>query len=101
MKRSIKNGNLRQSVAKHFSGRNDSLDIGGIMERRQLNAVFNATQDGVVNSHRLSETFTAMDHTVTNSMNIRNALNLTDAGFRTCPTHYQLYCRACIAELGS
>src|SRR6266404_8995708 len=101
MKRSIKNGNLRQSVAKHFPGSNDSFDIGRIMKRRQFDAVFDATQHGIVNNHRLSETFTTMNHTVTNSMNIRDALNLSDAGLRARPTHYQLYCRACIAELGS
>src|SRR6266481_2405764 len=101
MKRSIKDSHLRQSVAEHFSGSNDPFDVCWIMERRQLDAVFDATQHGIVNCHRLSETFPTMDHTVPNSMNIRDALNLRDASFRARPTHYELDCRPGIAEFGS
>src|SRR5262249_20590126 len=45
MKRSIEDCRLRQRRAEDLTGRDDAFNIGGIMERRQLDTFFNAAHD--------------------------------------------------------
>src|SRR5689334_7448468 len=49
MECSIKNCDLRQTTSKNIPGCVNSLNVGGIVERRQFDAIFNRPQHQLVN----------------------------------------------------
>jgi hypothetical protein len=64
------------------------------VQRRQVYAVFNCPDDFVCNQHGLFEALAAMDHTMTNRLNVGDALDLFNAcSRRGGPARDEVNCR--------
>src|SRR3989442_9037743 len=75
VKRGIEYCYLRQSTTKHLTRRDNAFDIGRIVERRKVNTILYAAQHFICNQNRVCEPLAAVYNSMTNSMNIRDALN--------------------------
>ena len=67
---SVEHRHLRYSGAESCACRHDALDVCRIVQRRELYAVFNSTQHRICYQYRRSEMFAAMDHTMSDRMNV-------------------------------
>ena len=61
-----------QTRAKNIARRNDALDVGRIVQRGQIDAVLKSLQNRVVNQGRIFEHLTAMHHSVSYRVDLRN-----------------------------
>src|ERR1700730_18423049 len=100
MKSSVEDRDLRESAAKNSARGKDSFDVQRIVEGRKFDAFFDTAEHIIIDNHRLRKAFAAVHNPMTNCMNVCNALNLRDAGFRACPAHNQLYSGACVTQSG-
>jgi len=78
MKSCVKDGYLWQTRAEYFTSRRYALDVGRIVQGREVNAVFDAAQDFVVDYNRVREALTAMNYAMPYSVNIRNTFYVID-----------------------
>jgi hypothetical protein len=69
------------------------------MQRRQVDAVFNCPDDFVGNQHGLFEALAAMNHAMTNRLNVGNAFDLFNACFRRrSPARDEVNCRIDVTQ---
>src|SRR5437868_13631078 len=79
MKRRVEDSGLRQSYAKDLARRHDAFNVRRIMERREINALFNAAQDFVCDQDRMCEPLAAVHNAMPNRLHVRDALHFSDA----------------------
>ena len=79
VKRRVENGDLR-NAAENFAGGVDAPDIRRIMERRKLDAVFDAAQNFVGNQCRFGKFFAAVNDAMPDGVNIGKAFDLVNFG---------------------
>ena len=80
VKRRVENGDLRQTRAENFAGGVNASDIRRIMERRKLDAVFDAAQNFVGNQCRFGKFFAAVNDAMPDGVNVREAFYLVNFG---------------------
>src|SRR5262245_51134442 len=68
----------------------DSFDVGWIVQRRELYAILDCTQHVVVDHDRMGEVFATMHDSMSNGMNVCNALDRINRSVRTSPTKNEL-----------
>src|ERR1043166_6716051 len=78
MKRRVENRNLRQRSAEHSTRRENALDVCGIVQRREFDAVFDAAQHFVGYQDRARETFATVDHAMSDGVNEGHAVYASD-----------------------
>jgi ABC-2 type transport system permease protein len=78
----VEDGDLRHLLAEQIRGRVDALEVRRVVQRRQVNALLKPDQHFLVDQDRPRETFRAVDHAVSNRVNVRQAGNARDPGFR-------------------
>src|SRR6185295_10692416 len=94
MKRSIEYGDLRQRYAQSSARSDNALNVCRIVQRRELDAVFDTSQHLIGYENRFRELFAAMDHAMTNGMNVGNTTHFSESGFFTDgPTENHLHGR--------
>jgi len=81
MKRSIEDGNLRQRSSERCARSDDALNVCRVVQGRELDAVFNTSQNFIRDQNRVRELFATVDHTMTNGMNVGNTTDLTHSRF--------------------
>src|SRR5262245_63794453 len=95
----IENGNLRKRLAQGRACRNDTLNVSRIVQRRELDAVFDAAQYLICYQHRAGETFPTMDHPMSNRMNVSDTVDFRDSRLRRDgPTKNHLHCRTRVTD---
>src|SRR5215472_4177367 len=101
VKRGVEDSDLGQSCPEDVSRGADAFDISRIVQRRKIDAAFNAAHDFVVDQHRVRKLLATMHHSMTDRVNISHAADSFDAGFFAAdPMHNQIDGRARIAERG-
>src|SRR5438132_674602 len=80
VKRSIEDRDLRQAGAKYVARGKNSLDVQGIVQRRQIDALVYAPKHLLIDQHRMSELLAAVDYSMTDGVNIGNTSHFIDAG---------------------
>ncbi len=75
MERGVEHGDLRHPRSEELARRQDSPDVVGIMQRRQVDAIFNALQHLVVDQRRFFEHLSAMHDAVPHGVNVAGAMN--------------------------
>ena len=80
MERRIEYRNLRRLAADELLHGLNAAEVVGIVQRRQVDAVFNPGQHLVIDQHRLLEHFAAMHYAMAHRLNIAQRANLFDAG---------------------
>lgn len=99
MKRRIEDCYLRKPGSEKMSRGLNALDVRGIVQRRQLDAVFDASHDFVGDQHRVSKTLSSVNDAMSGGVNVGDAVYAVDAGgFGSRPSNYEIHCRAHIAK---
>src|SRR5271169_1538518 len=80
MERRIEHRDLGSVFTEQLACRQNALDVVGIMQRREVDAIFYALQHLVVDERRLGEPLAAMDHTMADRLNIGGAADLGYTG---------------------
>ena len=81
MERGIEYRDLRRILAEQFPRRLNALYVIGIVQRRQIDAVFDPFQHLIVDERRFLKQFSAMHHAMPDRMHVRRAFD-----FRRRPT---------------
>jgi len=79
VKRRVKHRNLRHADAEELARGLNALDVVGIVERRQIDAVLDAFKHRVVHQLRFRKQLAAVDHAMAYSVYIAQAADLRDA----------------------
>jgi hypothetical protein len=66
----VEHRDLRHSRTEALARRADALEVGRVVERRQLNAVLDLLQHAVVDEHRAGELLPAVDHAVADGVDV-------------------------------
>ena len=82
MKRRIKHGNRWKTTTKHLSRRHDALDVCGVVQRRQVDAILDAAHHFIGDQNRMREALATVHHPVADGMDVRNALKVSNARLR-------------------
>ncbi len=99
MKRGIEDSDAWQSFAEYFARGVDAFDVGRIVKRCQINAIFDAAQDFICNQNGLLEVFAAMNDAMTDGVYVCDALDISDSRFfRTRPTQNKFDRRARVTK---
>src|SRR6185295_10126396 len=84
MKRRIEHRDLGEARSEEFAGGLNAFDVSRIVQRRKLDAIFDAAQDFVVDQNRMSKTLAAVNHAVSDGVNVGDAVYAVDAGGVRC-----------------
>src|SRR6185369_17562954 len=80
MKRGIENRDLGQSRSEELARGLNAFYVRGVVQRRKVDAILDAAQDFVVYQNRVSESLTAVNHAMSDGMNVGDAVYAVDAG---------------------
>ena len=80
VERGVEHRDLRHAVAQELARRADALEVGRVVQRRQLDAILDARDHGLVDAHRGPEALPAVDHTVSDRVNVRDRAHRLDPG---------------------
>ena len=91
VKSGIEDCDLRRRLPEDLPQRPNSSQVVGIMERRQVDAVFNSLQDIIVDDDRFLEQLAAMHHAVSRRVDVSQAANLINPGaIRRQPAQHKI-----------
>ena len=79
MKSRVENGDLRQTRAECLAGGGNAFDVRRIMQRRKLDAVFDAAQNFVGNQCRFGKFFAAVNDSMPDGVNIGKAFDFVNS----------------------
>ena len=79
VERRIKDRHLWQPGAENISGGHNTLHVSGVVQRREIDAVFDAAQDLIGDQRRMREALTSVDYTMADSINIGNRFQSRDS----------------------
>ena len=99
VKSGIEDCDLRRRLAEDLPQRPNSAQVVGIMERRQVDAVFDSLQHLIVDDDRFLEQLAAMHHAVSHRVDVSQTANLVDPGAIRCqPAQHIIECCRDIAD---
>ena len=79
MERRIKDRHFWKPGAENISGSHNALHISGVVQRREIDAVFDAAQHVIGDQRRMREALTSVDYTMADSINIGNRFQSRDS----------------------
>ncbi len=93
VERRVKDSDLRQSFAKQLARCRDAFEVRRIVQGRKIDAVFHSADHFIADQDRFLKLLAAVYDTMTNGLNIGNALDLVNARLlRRSPARDEINC---------
>src|SRR4030095_859373 len=98
MKRGVEDGYLGQTTAEHFASGENTFDVRRIMQRGEIDAVFDSFEYFIGYQDGMGKSFASMDHSMADRVNVSDAANGWNSIFGARPTNNGFHPRARVAE---